>query len=84
MLSQRDCVKGLEVEAGPLDEMTLSAVLSLADICVVRGYEEEALLWYRKAVAGYKTNLDGRSAKAMTAEMKIQELENRGVKVRDV
>jgi tetratricopeptide (TPR) repeat protein len=79
LITQRDCVKGFEVEVGEFDEKTLGASLDLAEICNILGHEEEALRWYRKAISGYKSNLGDRSLKVMKAEQKVRELEKKGL-----
>jgi tetratricopeptide (TPR) repeat protein len=76
---QRESTTGLESLLGESNEETLGASLELAEIYDVLGHEREALQWYKKAIAGYKSKLGDRSVQVMKAEQKVRGLERKGV-----
>ncbi|KAK1752572.1 hypothetical protein QBC47DRAFT_416219 [Echria macrotheca] len=51
---QDEAARGFEMELGPKDDESLAAMLDLAEILTEMEREDQAVIWYRKALAGYQ------------------------------
>ncbi|ORY12042.1 hypothetical protein BCR34DRAFT_311485 [Clohesyomyces aquaticus] len=77
--TQQQCVNGLETTVGESDKKTLDASLDLADIYATLGRGREALEWYDKAIAGYKSKVSDCDVRVLNAEQCRRELRRKAM-----